>query len=162
MLKKNSLTNNNLLLRHVCIQAKDMSFAILLREHDYSTSLKQPRLPEHLNGDIHLLEFNSDRWHAVGWVFSLLDELQSAHDTNPHAPGGGFILSNKQIFEAWYEHRLLGLCVSDTISLTRSCGITDQFVMTQTVFGGVEYILPIFRIVDAAGALQTLNKSQYI
>ena len=157
LLKKKLSTNNNLLFCYVSIQAKNMSSAILLREHDYSPSLKQPRLPEHLDGDIHLLEFNSDRWYAAAWFFSLLDELQCAHDTNPHAPGGGFIFSKKEVLEAWYEHRLFGLWVSDTVLSSKRYSIEDPFVMTRTLFGGVKYILPIFCIVDAAGALQAHN-----
>jgi hypothetical protein len=132
----------------------------LLREYDYSMFLQQPRLPAHLDGDIHLLELNSDRWHSTNWFFSILHELQDAHDKNPHAMGGGFIFSKTLVLEAWYEHRLFGLYMSDTVSTSLESRDADPFVMTRTILGGIKYIFPIFCIVDAAGAARIHNKKQ--
>ena len=130
----------------------------LLREYDYSMFLQQPRLPAYLDGDIHLLELNSDRWHSTNWFFSILHELQHAHDTNPHAVGGGFIFSKTLVLEAWYQHRLFGLYMSDTVSLSQESRDADPFVMTRTILGGIKYIFPIFCTVDAAGAARIKKK----
>ena len=130
----------------------------LLREYDYGMFLQQPKLPAWLDGDIHLLEFNSDRSHAAAWFFCLLDELQDAHDKNPQGPGGGFILSRNLLLEAWHQNRLFGLYMSETDSLLCNYRDSDAYVMTKTVFGTVKYIFPVFCIVDAAGAKMAHTK----
>jgi len=132
---------------------------LLLREYDYSMFLQQPRLPAYLDGDIHLLELNSDRLHATDWFFSILEELQKAHDTNPEGPGGGFIFSKTLVLEAWYQHRLFGLYVSGTGVLSQESCDAEPFVMTRTVFGGIKYIFPLFCIVDHAGAARIRSKT---
>jgi len=124
----------------------------LLREYDHGMFLQEPKLPARLNGDVHLLEFNSDRRYAAAWFFCLLHELQEAHDKNPHGPGGGFIHSKTLMLEAWHEHRLFGLYMSETNSLYNNCRGSDVYIMTRTVLGGAKYIFPAFCIVDAAGA----------
>ena len=102
--------------------------------------------------DIHLLEFNSDRFYATAWFFSLLDELQGAHDKNPHGPGGDIVICKNMMLEAWHQHCLFGLYMSETDSLFNNCRGSDAYIMTRTLFGGAKYIFPLFCILDATSA----------
>jgi len=131
---------------------RTMCTAKLLREYDHGMFRQEPTLPPRLDGDIHLLEFNSDRFYAADWFFKLLNELQEAHDKNPQGLGGGFIHSKTRLLEAWHQHRLFGLCMSETDSLFNNCREHDAYIMTRTVSAGAKFIFPLFCIVDATGA----------
>jgi len=135
----------------------DMNVEKLLRAYGHAMVLQQPMLPAHLNGSIHHFDFNSDRWHASGWFFCLLDELQNAHDKTPTGAGGGFIYSRQCILDAWHEHRLFGLYMSETESIRKFCSEGDRFFMTSTIFDKAKYIFPVFCIVDQAGAPDPLT-----
>jgi len=122
----------------------------LVREYDHAMFLQQPKLPARLDGDIYSFNYASDTWHAAAWFFHLLDELQSAHDNNPTAAGSGFIHSRCAILKAWHEHRLHGLCMSETESLRKHCRDGDDLFMANTTFGTIRHIFPIFCILRHA------------
>jgi len=122
----------------------------LVREYDHAMFLQQPKLPTYLDGEINSFNFASDTWHAAAWFFCLLDELQTAHDKNPTAPGSGFIHSRCAILKAWHEHRLHGLCMSETDSLRKHCCDGENLFMTNTTFGTIRHIFPIFCILRHA------------
>jgi GNAT superfamily N-acetyltransferase len=124
----------------------------LLREYDHGMFLQEPKLPPRLDGNIHLFEFNSDRLYAAEWFFSLLDELKKAHDKTPQGLDAAFNQSKTLMLEAWYQHRLFGLYMSETDSLFNNCRGHDAYIMTRTGSATAKYIFPLFCIVDATGA----------
>ena len=142
-----------------CWHSQNMSSDRMLREYDHAMFLQQPKLPAHLDGDIHAFDFASDTWHAAAWFFCLLDELQSAHDKTPTTPGSGFIHSRCAILKAWHEHRLHGLCMSETDSIRKHCRDGENLFMTNTTFGTIRHIFPVFCILRHAGNPKTHNST---
>jgi len=122
----------------------------LVREYDHAMFLQQPKLPSYLDGEINSFNFTCDTWHSAAWFFCVLDELQTAHDKNPTAPGSGFIHSRRSILKAWHEHRLHGLCMSETDSVRKHCCDGENLFMTSTTFGTIRHIFPIFCILRHA------------
>ena len=119
-----------------------------------------PRLPAYLDGNIKLFEFNENSRHGSFWFFTILGELQTESDENDN--GQGFIHNKSYILDAWHEHRLFGLQMCTTESISKKhppfYGNPSKSHMYPYLWANhhagekcVEYAFPLFCMVEHAG-----------